>query len=150
MHVGQLPLLFTAALLCSLALAEETQHGTPAEDVLPVRSAAPAAPAVASDSLVAQLGQLQRLLAESERQRNELSTQLEAASGERENAQLSRLRQENQRLKLQLKEARAAAPARLLSDQQTWFAVGAGAGLLGVLVGALLRGNRRTRREWIN
>ncbi|WP_028626607.1 hypothetical protein [Metapseudomonas resinovorans] len=150
MHVGRLPLLFTAALLCSLALAEEPQHGTPAEDVLPVRSAAPAAPAVASDSLVAQLGQLQRQLAESERQRNELSTQLEAASGERENAQLSRLRQENQRLKLQLKEAQASQSPRLLTEQQTWFAVGGGVALLSLFAGLAARGGRRQRRQWIN
>jgi hypothetical protein len=63
---------------------------------------------------------------------------------------LQRLRQENQRLKLQLKKAQADAPQPLLGDQQQWFGIGAGAALLGVILGALLRGNRRSRREWIN
>jgi hypothetical protein len=35
------------------------------------------------------------------------------------------LRQENQRLKLQLKEAQAS-PARVLTEQQQWFVTGAG------------------------
>ncbi|MCO6055501.1 hypothetical protein NG726_02265 [Pseudomonas sp. MOB-449] len=102
------------------------------------------------EAMVAQLGQLQRRLAESERQRSELSTQLEATSGERENAQLARLRQENQRLKLQLKEARATQTPRLLTEQQTWFAVGGGVAILSLFTGLIARGGRRQRRQWIN
>ena len=64
--------------------------------------------------------------------------------------QLQRLRQDNQRLKLELKKNQASAPKPLISEQQMWFATGAGAGLLGVLIGALLRGGRRARREWLN
>ncbi|MHA6493845.1 translation initiation factor 2 [Pseudomonas borbori] len=77
-------------------------------------------------------------------------TQSQADDGERDSVQLQRLRQENQRLKLRLKEALAAAPERLVSEQQLWFAIGAGASLLGVIIGALLRGGRRSRREWLN
>ena len=44
----------------------------------------------------------------------------------------------------------AAAPSRLLNDQQTWFAVGAGAGLLGALDGAMLLGSPRSSRQLIN
>jgi SH3 domain protein len=65
-------------------------------------------------------------------------------------AQLQRVRQENQRLKLQLKDAQANSPLPLISEEQTWFAIGAAAALLGVLAGALLRGGRGTRREWLN
>lgn len=65
-------------------------------------------------------------------------------------AQVQRLRQENQRLKLQLKDAQANSPLPLISEGQTWFAIGAAAALLGVLAGALLRGGRGTRREWLN
>lgn len=144
MHVGQLPLLLTAALLCSLARAEEPQPAAPQAQGAAVSAEAPA---VANDALVALL---QRQLAESERQRSELSTQLEATSGERENAQLTRLRQENQRLKLQLKEARATQAPRLLSEQQTWFAVGGGVALLSLFIGLVARGGRRQRRQWIN
>ncbi|AOE86447.1 hypothetical protein [Pseudomonas sp. TCU-HL1] len=150
MHVGQLPLLLTAALLCSLAQAEEPQQPAPIAVGEPTVVEAPSVPAVANDALVAQVNQLQRRLAESERQRSELNTQLEAASGERENAQLARLRQENQRLKLQLKEAHATQAPRLLSEQQAWFAVGGGVALLSLVTGLAARGGRRQRRQWIN
>ena len=63
---------------------------------------------------------------------------------------MQRLRQENQRLRLQLKESQARQQPGMLSEEQTWFALGAGLSLLSVLVGALLRGRRKTRREWIN
>jgi SH3 domain protein len=66
------------------------------------------------------------------------------------NAETQRLRQDNQRLKLQLKTAQAAVPERVVSEQQMWFAIGAGSTLSGVLVGALLRSGRRSRREWLN
>ena len=97
-----------------------------------------------------QIQALEQRLAASEAQREALSAELQANNGERESAQLQRLRQENQRLKLQLKKTQADTPPRLLSEQQTWFAVGGGVGLLGVFIGAMLRGSRRTRREWIN
>ncbi|MCY1219390.1 hypothetical protein D9M68_378690 [compost metagenome] len=150
MHVGQLPPLLTAALLCSLAQAEETQPTAPAAVIAPAPAVAPAALAPVNDALVAQFDQLKRQLADSERQRNELNARLEAASSERENAQLTRLRQENQRLKLQLKEALAAQPPRLLSEQQAWFAVGGGVALLSLITGLIARGGRRQRRQWIN
>jgi seryl-tRNA synthetase len=73
-----------------------------------------------------QITELQQRLKESERQREELSKQLQNADSERESAQLARLRQENQRLKLQLKEAQASPLPRLLTDQQQWFVIGAG------------------------
>lgn len=129
-----LPLLLAAVLLPAHLHAEES----PAQ---------PAAPVTAEQ---AQIDELARRLAASEQQREALTAELNSNDGERENAQLQRLRQENQRLKLQLKKTQAEVPGRLLSDQQMWFAVGAGAALLGVILGALLRGNRRTRREWIN
>ena len=134
MRPGPLSLLVAALLLPAYPHAEES----------------PPPAAAAASSAEAQLDTLEQRLAASEQQREALNAELQANNGVRESAQLQRLRQENQRLKLQLKEARSAAPVHLLSDQQMWFAVGAGAGLLGVLVGALLRGNRRTRREWIN
>ncbi|MBU1488929.1 MAG: translation initiation factor 2 [Gammaproteobacteria bacterium] len=103
-----------------------------------------------STALQAQLDELSQRLALSEQQRQALAAELEAGAVERESAQVARLRQETQRLKLQLKQAQANAPDRLLSEQQTWFAIGGGASLLGVLLGALLRGKRSSRREWIN
>ena len=91
-------------------------------------------------------------LAESERQRTELALQLQAALEQhgRDSPQLVRLRQENQRLKLQLREAQAGQPPRLLSEQQLWFALGAAVTLTATLLGALLRGRRKSRREWSN
>ncbi|MGF0236684.1 hypothetical protein ACQR3P_23955 [Rhodococcus sp. IEGM1300] len=98
-----------------------------------------------------QITELQQRLKESERQREELNKQLQNADGERESAQLSRLRQENQRLKLQLKEALASSPLpRLLTDQQQWFVIGGGVALLALLCGIFASGASRKRRQWLN
>ncbi|HWR79751.1 MAG TPA: translation initiation factor 2 [Pseudomonas sp.] len=119
----------------TVAHAEETQ--------LPAVAAAP----VAND---AQIEALQRQLADSEQKRSELLTQLEGSMVERENAQMARLRQDNQKLKLQVREAQSRQPKSPLNEKQTWFLIGATASLLGVLIGALLRGSRKSRRQWIN
>ncbi|MDO9624028.1 MAG: translation initiation factor 2 [Pseudomonas sp.] len=132
MRPGPRSLLFALLLLPLVTYAEQNP---------------PASTATAEQ---AQIDALQQRLATSELQREALGAELQASGGERENAQLQRLRQENQRLKLQLKKTQADAPKPLLGDQQQWFVVGAGAALLGVILGALLRGNRRSRREWIN
>ena len=110
----------------------------------------PSAPSATVTAEQAQIEALKQRLAISEQQREALGAELQASGGERDSAQLQRLRQENQRLKLQLKKAQADAPQPLLDDRQQWFAVGTGAALLGVILGALLRGKRRSRREWIN
>lgn len=121
-----LSVLATLLLTCALAQAEET----------------PAQPLAATTSVEAQADALEQRLAQSEQLRSE-----QQANGA---AQLQRLRQENQRLRLQLKESQARQQPGLLSEEQTWFALGAALSLLSVLVGALLRGRRKTRREWIN
>ena len=95
--------------------------------------------------------ELQQRLKESERQREELNKQLQTADSERESPLLARLRQENQRLKLQLKEAQASSPLpRLLTDQQQWFVIGAGVALLALLCGIFASGASRKRRQWLN
>lgn len=121
-----LSVLATLLLTCALAQAEETSPQ----------------PLAAATSAEAQADTLEQRLAQSEQLRSE--QQANSA------AQLQRLRQENQRLRLQLKESQARQQPGLLSEEQTWFALGAGLSLLSVLVGALLRGRRKTRREWIN
>ncbi|SDP85841.1 translation initiation factor 2 (IF-2, GTPase) [Ectopseudomonas guguanensis] len=120
-------LLVTLMLTCTALQAEE-ESAQPA-----------AAPTAAIDE---QSRQLEQRLAQSEQLRSEQ----EASSA----VQLQRLRQENQRLRLQLKESQAQTQPRLLSEEQTWFALGAALSLVSVLFGALLRGSRKTRREWIN
>ena len=98
-----------------------------------------------------QITELQQRLKVSEQQREVLSKQLQNSAAERESAQLSRLRQENQRLKLQLKEALAASPvSRLLTDQQQWFVTGGGVALLALLCGIFASGASRKRRQWLN
>lgn len=97
-----------------------------------------------------QITELQQRLKASEQQREALSKQLQNTDGERESAQLSRLRQENQRLKLQLKETLASPLPRLLTDQQQWFVIGAGVALLALLCGIFASGARRKRRQWLN
>ncbi|MFZ3185627.1 MAG: hypothetical protein WA173_15960 [Pseudomonas sp.] len=101
-------------------------------------------------SLNGQLDQLEQRLAESERLRSELASQLESGFADQGNAQLSRLNQDNQRLKLQLKAAQAQQPAKLLSEQQLWFAIGGGVALLAFILGALARGVRKSRRDWMS
>jgi SH3 domain protein len=101
-------------------------------------------------SMQRQVDELEQRLALSEQQREALSAQLQSSINERETAQLQGLRQENQRLKLQLKKTQASTPQPLINEQQMWFAIGTGAGLLGVIIGALLRRGRRARSEWLN
>ncbi|MDP3816477.1 translation initiation factor 2 [Pseudomonas sp.] len=133
MRPGPVLLLLTLSLSAALQ-AEES----------PPQSLAAASSAQAQAATVEQRPTI------GEEQSATLASELPANAGERENVQLQRLRQENQRLKLQLKKALAQAPHPLISEQQLWFAIGAAAGLLGVIVGALLRSNRRSRREWLN
>lgn len=97
-----------------------------------------------------QIIDLQQRLQDSERQREELSKQLQSTDTERESPQLIRLRQENQRLKLQLKEAQAVSPQRILTDQQQWFVAGGGVALVALLCGIFASGGRRQRRQWLN
>ncbi|MGQ7957227.1 translation initiation factor 2 (IF-2, GTPase) [Pseudomonas sp. SP16.1] len=123
-----IPLTLLTALLLSSAPVRAEQD--------------PPQPLAAATSAETQVDTLEQRLAQSERLREELQ-----ANGA---AQLQRLRQDNQRLRQQLKESQSQARRGLLSEEQTWFALGAGLSLVSVLVGALLRGRRRTRREWIN
>ncbi|TFZ32829.1 translation initiation factor 2, partial [Pseudomonas syringae] len=97
-----------------------------------------------------QMADLQVCLKDSERQREELTRQLQNADPERNNALLTRLRQENQQLKLQLKEALSAAPPRLLTEQQQWFIAGGGVAMFAPLCGILVSGWRRQRRRWLH
>ncbi|MHC8315543.1 translation initiation factor 2 [Pseudomonas sp. LB3P31] len=102
-------------------------------------------------SAASQISDLQQRLNASEQQRQEQVKQLQSSDGERESAQLSRLRQENQRLKLQLKEAQAGNHLpRLLTDQQQWFVTGAGVALFALLCGIFASGAYRKRRQWLN
>jgi multidrug efflux pump subunit AcrA (membrane-fusion protein) len=141
MRQGPLYLLLTALCIIPALHAEESQPLV----LNPTPASAPVT-APASDS-TAQIAALQQQLAESERQRSELQA---ATSGERETAQIGRLRQDNQRLKLQLKQAQAEQPPRLFSEQQLWFAIGAGTALLAFIVGRLSAGGRNKRRsEWV-
>jgi SH3 domain protein len=138
MRQGPLSLLFAASLLMiATAHAEET----------PVAAEGGSAPSAER----AQLDSLEQRLAESERQRAELNTQLQSSAEVRENAVVGRLRQENQRLRLQLKEAQARQDPPLLNEEQTWYALGGITVLTAMLCGSLLSGGRRkSRREWIN
>ena len=139
MRLSQLALVVSFSVFAQTSLAEQT----PAPVITSVVNAEVRA-------MNAQLDQLEQRLAESERLRGELSAQLEGSQTEQENAQLTRLRQDNQRLKLQLKAAQAQQPERFLGEQQQWFAVGGAVAILGFILGMLARGKRRSRREWAN
>ncbi|WP_296261528.1 MULTISPECIES: translation initiation factor 2 [unclassified Pseudomonas] len=97
-----------------------------------------------------ELNDLHQRLAESEKQRDQLTRQLSNANTERESILLGRLRQENQRLKLQLKEAQSVPPARALTEQQQWFVTGGGVATIALLCGIFASGWRRQRRQWLN
>jgi len=101
-------------------------------------------------STASQLTDLRQRLADSEKQREELLRQLHNADTERESIQVGRLRQENQRLKLQLKETQSAMPARMLTEQQQWFVTGGGVAMVALLCGIFASGWRRQRRQWLN
>ncbi|WP_024694196.1 translation initiation factor 2 [Pseudomonas syringae] len=107
-----------------------------------------ATPAAHYANAASQIADLQARLGESERQREELVRQ--AQSVERDSALLSRSRQENQKLKLQLKEALSATPPRLLTEQQQWFIAGGGVAMIALLCGIFVSGWRRQRRQWLN
>ena len=139
MRLSQLALIVSFSVFAQVTLAEQT----PAPVITSVVNAEVRA-------MNAQLDQLEQRLAESERLRGELSAQLEGSQAEQENAQLARLRQDNQRLKLQLKAAQAQQPQHFLGEQQQWFAVGGAVAILGFILGMLARGKRRARREWAN
>ncbi|PJI50203.1 MAG: translation initiation factor 2 (IF-2, GTPase) [Pseudomonas sp.] len=138
----RLPLLACLALPLP-ALAEEPVTEQPAQSAVQETAQPPTADP-----------ELEQRLAESERQRAELAAQLAAQPANQDNSQdearIARLTQENQRLKLQLREAQANQPPRLLTEQQTWYLTGAGTALLAFILGMLSRGRRRGRREWIN
>ncbi len=134
MRQGPLSLLLCLLLLTPLALAEEPG----------------AASTPLSLSAGSQITELQQRLQESERLREALTQQLHNADSERESAQLTRLRQENQRLKLMLKELQANAPERLITDQQQWFVIGGAVALLAALCGIFASGGHRKRRQWLN
>ena len=136
MRQGTLCLLLVMLSIGAVAHAEETQDSGRSTPL--------------SLSAGSQITELQQLLKDSERLRDELSKQLQNADAERESAQLARLRQENQRLKLQLKEAQASPVPRLLTDQQQWFVTGAGVALLALLCGIFASGGHRKRRQWLN
>lgn len=139
MRLSQLALAVSFSVFAQITMAEQT----PAPVITSVVNAEVRA-------MNAQLDQLEQRLAESERLRGELSAQLEGSQAEQENAQLTRLRQDNQRLKLQLKAAQAQQPQRFLGEQQQWFAVGGAVAIFGFILGMLARGKRRSRREWSN
>ncbi|WP_339530763.1 translation initiation factor 2 [Pseudomonas mucidolens] len=98
----------------------------------------------------AQITELQQRLKESERLRAELSKQLQSAEATRESTQVSRLRQENQRLALQLKQTQNRILPGWLTDQQQWFVIGAGVALIALLCGIFASGGHRRRRQWLN
>jgi len=105
--------------------------------------------ALALPTQASQIATLEQRLAQSERQREELSKQLQSNDPERDGAQLNRLRQENQKLKLQLKEAQSVEPQRILTEQQQWFVAGGGVAMIALLCGIFASGWRR-RRQWLN
>ena len=106
--------------------------------------------ALSLPSTANQLSDVRQKLVESERQREELARQLQSAGAAQETIALSRLRQENQRLKLQLKEAQSVMPQRVLTEQQQWFVAGGGVALIALLCGIFASGWRRRRRQWLN
>lgn len=128
MHQGQMLLLFCLLLLSPLAEAEQPL----------------------SLEAGARLTELQQRLDDSEKQRAVLAQQLQNNDSQRESAQLTRLRQDNQRLKLALQQLQAVAPQQLLTDKQQWFLIGSGVALLSAVCGIFASGGHRRRRQWLN
>lgn len=137
MRKGPLCLMLVTLTIVAPSYGEESAAGSQATPL--------------SLSAGSQIAELQQRLKVSEQQREELSKQLQSTHAERESMQLSRLRQDNQRLKQQLKESESGSPLRrFLTDQQQWFVVGAGVALLALLCGIFASGAYRKRRQWLN
>ncbi|RMQ49524.1 hypothetical protein ALQ04_03384 [Pseudomonas cichorii] len=137
MRSGALCLLMMVLAASSQVQAEETS-GSGTVQALHLPSSA------------TQIAELQQRLKESERLREEQLKQAQSADAERESAQLARLRQENQRLKLQLKEAQSVASSRLLTEQQQWFIAGGGVAVIALVCGIFVGGRRKRRQQWLN
>ena len=101
-------------------------------------------------STTTQLAELRQRLADVEKQRDELTRQLRSADSQRESNTLSRLRQENQTLKLQLQHTQSVMPLHMLTEQQQWFVAGGGVAMTALLCGIFASGWRRRRRQWLN
>ena len=126
MRQGLLSLLFALCLASPLQAAEET--ATPA-------------------------GHQPQVTAETQPQQAESGSHDPAVNSDQ--MQLAQLRQENRRLRMQLHEEQSKPQPhsppepQLLTEQQQWFAIGSGVGMLGFLLGVLTtRGSRR--RQWLN
>ncbi|MBD8270568.1 translation initiation factor 2 [Pseudomonas fluorescens] len=135
MRLRQLCLL-TVLMIGATAQAEELSNGGSSTPL--------------SLSAGSQITELQQRLKESEGLREALSKQLQSAQSRQESAQLSRLRQENQRLAQQLKETQGGALTRWLTEQQQWFVIGAAVALIALLCGIFASGGHRRRRQWLN
>ncbi|MBD8147564.1 translation initiation factor 2 [Pseudomonas fluorescens] len=135
MRLRQLCLL-TVLMIGATAQAEELSNGGSSTPL--------------SLSAGSQITELQQRLKESEGLREALSKQLQSAQSSQESAQLSRLRQENQRLAQQLKETQGGALTRWLTEQQQWFVIGAAVALIALLCGIFASGGHRRRRQWLN
>jgi len=131
MRQGPLFLLIALGLATPLLQAEEATIEPPAEQHV----------------------ELEHRLSDNQQQREAIKENLDVAVSAVSQAQLLRLRQENQRLRLQLEQEQEQAQTQvqppLLNDQQKWFAVGGGVGVLGFLLGVLTTRGRR-RRQWLN
>lgn len=98
----------------------------------------------------ARITELQQRLEDSEKQRAALAQQLQDADSARESEQLKRLRQDNQRLVLSIKQMQATTTPFPLTDQQLWFLIGSGVALFSLLCGIFASGGHRRRRQWLN
>lgn len=130
MRQGSLSLLLALCLASPLLHAEEEIAAPTERQLQPVQASA-----------------------ENEPQRTEPGSREPAASAEQ--MQLAQLRQENRRLRIQLHEEQAKIQShsqsqpQLLNEQQQWFAIGGGVGMLGFLLGVLTTRSGR-RRQWLN
>ncbi|HCJ27928.1 MAG TPA: hypothetical protein DHV63_01160 [Pseudomonas sp.] len=102
-----------------------------------------------TDPTTERQAELEQRLSANEQRREELNDSVGATGTDAERAQLAHLRQENHRLRMQLQQGQPKAQPHLLNDQQQWFAVGGGVGVLGFLLGVLTTRGRR-RRQWLN
>lgn len=132
--------LFAVLLPCLAVQAEESVN-------LPLLQPSSAGTSQTSPAPASELQQQLQLM---QAERDQLQAQLQEQSQLQESAQVSRLRQENQRLKLQLKAAQAGQPARWLSEQQTWFALGSALTLIALIIGRLSAGLGKSRKHWLN
>lgn len=90
-------------------------------------------------------------LAQSEQQRMQLLERLNSQRDTQQADEIARLNQQIAKLNSELQQRQNKTPfISFLTEEQSWYVLGAITVLIAGFFGSLLRGGRGRRREWVN